>query len=262
MLKYVIGYSVYVVILSLIIKVVDRVFKQWGKKTDAIHIRYLRDIIKVVIIFIGVYILLLRFEITKELSKTILTSGGLIVALITYSAQKSIGNIVSGFTISMSKPFEIGDKISIKSPGGTVPYVSGRVETMTIHYVKLREYNGDIDIIPNSVIDQSIVTNTDITDIVRYQDTVTVSYSSDFELVEETIRNILYNNELTINDEKNTMVECILQDSGVQFRYTVVSNEINISYEARSSVAKDILKEFKRLGIDIPYNTITVKKGE
>lgn len=132
---------------------------------------------------------------------------------------------------------------------------------MTIHYVKIREYNGDIDIIPNSIIDQSIVTNTDITNIVRYQDTVTVAYGSDYDLVEDTIRKILYDNELTINDDENTMIECIIQDSGVQFRYTVVSEDINVSYLARSSVAKSILKEFERKGIVIPYNTVTINNN-
>lgn len=254
-------YGIYVLVLCIIVKIVDKIFKHIGKKTDAIHIRYLRSITKGVILFLGIYGLLSRFEFTKEFSKTVLTSGGLIVALITYSAQKSIGNIVSGLTISMSKPFEVGDKISVKAVGGVTPYVSGRVETMTIHYVKIREYNGDIDIIPNSVIDQSIVTNTDITNIVRYQDTVMVAYGSDYDLVEDTIRKILYDNELTINNDENTMIECILQDSGVQFRYTVVSEDINVSYLARSSVAKDILKEFERRGIVIPYNTVTISNN-
>lgn len=254
-------YGVYCLVLCIIIKIVDKIFKHIGKKTDAIHIRYLRSIMKGIILFLGIYVLLSRFEFTKEFSKTVLTSGGLVVALITYSAQKSIGNIVSGLAISMSKPFEVGDKISIKAVGGVTPYVSGRVETMTIHYVKIREYNGDIDIIPNSIIDQSIVTNTDITNIVRYQDTVIVAYGSDYDLVEEIIRDILYKNDLTINNDENTMIECILQENGVQFRYTVVSEDINVSYLARSSVAKDILKEFERRGIVIPYNTVTISNN-
>lgn len=257
-MRTIICYALYIVILSVIIKVVDKIFKHLGKKTDAIHIRYLRSIAKGSILFLGVYVLLSRFEFTKEFSKTILTSGGLIVALVTYSAQKSIGNIVSGLTISMSKPFEVGDKISIKAQGGVSPYVSGRVETMTIHYVKIREYNGDIDVIPNSVIDQSIVTNTDITNIVRYQDTVTVAYGSDYDLAERIIKDILCDNKYTINTTENTRIEYILKESGVQLRYTVESEDINISYIARSSVAKSILKEFEENNIKIPYNTITI----
>lgn len=51
-----------------------------------------------------IYSLAQQFEITKDISKVLLQSGSLMVAIATFAAQQALANVISGITISASSP--------------------------------------------------------------------------------------------------------------------------------------------------------------
>ena len=84
--------------------VVNLVYKYVLKKTKAIHLRFSKSVVNVIIDVVVIYSLAQQFDITKDISKVLLQSGSLIIAIATFAAQQALGNVISGISISASKP--------------------------------------------------------------------------------------------------------------------------------------------------------------
>ena len=105
--------------------VVNIIYKYILKKTGAIHLQFSKSVLVIVIDVIVIYSLAQQFDMTKEISKVVLQSGSLILAIATFAAQHALGNVISGVSISVSKPYNEGEKIRVVQ-GGTVIAEIGR----------------------------------------------------------------------------------------------------------------------------------------
>ena len=81
-------------------QVVNLIYRLASKKTNTIHLRFLKSIINVMIDVVVIYSLVQQFEITKDISKALLQSGTLIVAIATFAAQHALANVISGISVS------------------------------------------------------------------------------------------------------------------------------------------------------------------
>ena len=57
------------------------------------------------------YSLAQQFEVTKDISKTLLQSSSLFIAIATFAAQQALSNVISGISVSLSKPYNVDEKI-------------------------------------------------------------------------------------------------------------------------------------------------------
>ncbi len=96
--------------------------------------RYLCYIIAAVVILSDV------FKLTS-----VLTAAGIGAVAIGLGAQSLIKDFISGFFIIVEDQFVVGDLI-------TVDNMTGTVEEMELRVTKLRNFNGDLHIIPNGEI--------------------------------------------------------------------------------------------------------------
>ena len=112
--------------------VVNLVYKYVLKKTKAIHLRFSKSVVNVMIDVVVIYSLAQQFDITKDISKVLLQSGSLIIAIATFAAQQALGNVISGISISASKPYNEDEKIRVVQ-GGTV-IAEGIVKDVTLRH--------------------------------------------------------------------------------------------------------------------------------
>ncbi len=73
-----------------------------------------------------------------------------------FGAQQVVGDLLAGFFLFAEHQFGYGDDIRFSQPGQTKG-VAGTVEEMTLRVTKLRTIEGELVIIPNSLLGQ--VTN-------------------------------------------------------------------------------------------------------
>jgi moderate conductance mechanosensitive channel len=73
-----------------------------------------------------------------------------------FGAQQVVGDLLAGFFLFAEHQFGYGDEIRFSQPGQTAG-VGGTVEEMTLRVTKLRTIEGELVIIPNSLLGQ--VTN-------------------------------------------------------------------------------------------------------
>jgi CRP-like cAMP-binding protein len=117
------------------------------------------------ILVVGLYLVaaggILREVLQVSLSQ-LLGTGAIAAAVVGLSLQEVLGNLFAGISLHLDPAFQEGDWVEITGnlrggPGRET--LIGQVEAMTWRTVQLRTENGDMDILPNRIIAQAVVTN-------------------------------------------------------------------------------------------------------
>jgi small conductance mechanosensitive channel len=90
----------------------------------------------------------------RRFGEGVLASAGLVSVVIGLAAQNTLGNLISGFSLLLYRPFGIGDVLTINTPTGKE---TGTVREFTLGYTKLMTDDGRWIIVPNSTIASNII---------------------------------------------------------------------------------------------------------
>jgi small-conductance mechanosensitive channel len=235
--------------------------------TERLNFSFLNSMITALIWVLGIITVLSNIPGMSSLANKLLAGSGIIAVILSLGAQKSFGNIISGVILSISKPFDIGDRIIIKNSSGDI---IGFVEDITIRHVVIRTYKNTTYIIANSELDTMIIENTSRNSdkgITEFID-VSVAYESDLEKAIEILRDVVGNHELffdtrTPEDVENGVNKVTVRvrefgGSGILLRVSVRTRNIDDSFVACSDCKIAIKKEFNQHNIEIPYSKIVV----
>lgn len=244
-----------IIIVSLmLIRINQKVFKWILKKQNKIHFNFFSGIITACIIFLSISLIGMQFESTKEIFQSILKSSGLFVAVAGFAAQQTLNNIISGLMLSIAKPFDIGERINLVNSN-----ITGTIETITLRHTVIKGFDNQRIVIPNSVINNEILKNSNYDDSVigNYLE-VTVSYECDLKKAVFTFDSIIREHPLVItNDYYNPSV--IVKDfteNGIVLKATVWTKNVSDNFQASSDIRIKIIEQFKNQGIEIPYTKI------
>lgn len=219
----------------------------------------INNIIKLVIIILGLLTILRFLGISITPILTALGVGGLAVAL---ALQETLSNLFAGIQIIAAQQIRPGDYIKLESgESGYVVDVSWRNTT-----VKMLPNN--LVIIPNAKLSNSIITNYNMPEqemSVLMQ--VGVSYGSDLEKVEsvaiEVAKQVLKEVPGGINDFEPFVRFHTFDSSSINFTVILRCREFVDQYPIKSEFVKRLHKRFKEEGIEIPFPIRTViMKGQ
>ena len=129
--------------------------------------------LKVLLLFLTIMIVAPALGIETSSLLAVLSIAGVAVSL---SIQGILGNFFSGVTLLMSKPYKVGDFVTIGGQTGTI------VETGITH-TKLHTVDNQVILVPNSSVTSNVIINVSAEDIRRLDFTFTASYDSDPEAV-------------------------------------------------------------------------------
>lgn len=90
---------------------------------------------------------------------TIITIFGSIGLALGLALQETLKNMISGIYIGLNRLFRIGDIISLKPLIGNTSINWGRITDFNLYYTTIIDSNGQITMIPNSIIQSNILTN-------------------------------------------------------------------------------------------------------
>lgn len=247
-----------VIITFVLLKVTRAIFDRTLKYKKDINIKYLRAVVSGLIVLLGVVTVGMQFNVTAELSKMVLKSTGLFVAVAGFAAQSVLADVISGFVLSLSKPFNIGERITLKSSG-----VSGIVEDITLRHTVIQCFDEVRVIIPNSIINKELIQNSNYDSIAGNAIEFIVGYNSDIRKAIDIIKSEVINHPLVIDKSKDDIVDkevCVTvarwEDSGIILKVTVWTSTVNDNFTACSDLRLSIKEKFDAEGIEIPYNYI------
>ena len=187
----------------------------------------------------------------------ILATAGVAGVAIGFGAQHVIKDYLNGFFMLLENQVRQGDVVVVAEKGGLV-------EEVTLRYIKLRDYDGNVHFIPNGAI--TTVTNMSREYAYAVID-VGVAYREDLDEVMELMKKI--GGELR---EASDFAAKILEDiemAGVdkwdesavviRCRFKVLPLE---QWGIRREFLKRLKRAFDRHGIEIPFPHVTIYPGQ
>jgi len=86
--------------------------------------------------------------VLRSMGTALLAGASIASVVIGLAAQSTLGNLVAGISITIYRPFRLGDTIQVAAPTGTE---IGCVEIITLGYTTLRTADGRLIVVPNAL---------------------------------------------------------------------------------------------------------------
>jgi small-conductance mechanosensitive channel len=166
--------------------------------------------------------------------------------------QRTVANLVAGFTMLADRSIKPGDVIEISTGDGPT---YGVVKTLAARYVSVRTRSGTETLIPNEILIANPVTNWTFTDKrVRRGLPVGVSYDTDVERAQSLCVDAALNCPRVLKVPKPM---CLIRGFGassvdLELRFWISDSEEGVSNVA-SEVFLEIWKSFRQNKIEIPF---------
>ena len=94
--------------------------------------------------------------VLRALGTAMLAGAGVASVVIGLAAQSTLGNLVAGISITIYRPFNLGDTLQVTTPTGTD---IGVVQWISLGYTTLRTVDGRLIVLPNSVAANQVTLN-------------------------------------------------------------------------------------------------------
>ena len=234
--------------ISILNRIIMNFFKLYPKfKMDEKKSTTLSGILKSMVKY-TVYIIMIisALNVLNIPTAPLLATAGLGGLAVGFGAQSLVKDVFSGFFILFEDQYGVGDFVTIGD-------MSGSIEDIGLRITKIREYNGDLHIIPNGEV--KTVTNHSRGDSLAIID-IGISYEADTERVMAVLRELAegyYNNNQESIVQKPEVLGIIkFNESEVVIR-TVVRTKPLMHWKTERELRKYILEAFKDQGIEIPY---------
>lgn len=234
---------------------------------DPTNFSFLKNSLTYIIYTIGLIAIFYITPSLRNVGKALFAGAGVLAAIIGFASQKAFSNIISGIFILIFRPFRVTDIIELG------PDSRGVVEEITLRHTIIRNYENRRIIIPNSIISEATIVNSNIIEekikkFVEFE----VSYESDIDLAKQIIYEEAVNHPLIYDNRSEAEKEAgkpvvntrviRLGEYSITIRAYVWAKNSDDAFILNCDLNESVKKCFDREGIVIPYphRTIVHKK--
>ena len=201
----------------------------------------LKSILKYTVYIVGICSML--YDVLAKIPVAVVSAGGFAIGL---GAQSLVKDLINGFFILFEDQYGVGDHVTIQE-------FTGIVESIGIRTTVLRDFTGDLHLIPNGAILE--VTNHSRGDI-RFIVDVEIAYEENIDEAISVIKKVNSVFEEKHKEKLRGEIEVLgvfsLNASGVTIR--VIGRAVPLSqWEMERELRKDIKEALDKAGIEIPY---------
>ncbi|MGM0470658.1 MAG: mechanosensitive ion channel family protein [Bacillota bacterium] len=229
----------------------DKYDKYTQQRNDTLE-TVLESATRYILYFIGVT---MSLEVLGIPTTSVLAGAGVIGLAVGFGAQSLVKDVITGFFILFEKQFVIGDYIKVADKEGIVDEIGLRV-------TKVKNFDGDLHIIPNGNIGQ--VTNLTANSR-RVLVDAAIDYDQDIQeataVLENLCEEIKEEYSDIINDGPKVLGVQELAASSVNIRIVAMAEAME-SWQMQRTIKQKVKERFDEVGIDIPYNHLTVVDKE
>ena len=274
LLTYVITPVGILLLASIITKVFRMIMRRYFERSsqvlrvDPTRYRFFKNAVSFIIFLVAIIIIFYTIPELRTIGVSLFAGAGILAIIIGFASQAAFANIISGLFIVSSKPFRVGDYIKISDE------FFGTVEDITLRHTVIRNNENRRIIIPNSLINNQTIINSNIIDEkVCSLVELGVSYDSDIDLAikimqEEAMNHPLFLDNRTEEQIANNDPQVVVRvmgfgESSINLRaYAWADTSFN-AFILRTDLYKMIKKRFDLEGVEIPfpYRTIVMKNG-
>ena len=138
------------------------------------RLRFLRRVIEVAILTIGIALALAQFTELDKLAASVLASSAIAAVVVGFAARQTFANVIAGILLAVTQPLRLGDVVTIEGECGTV-------EDVRLTYTYLRTAGGTRIVIPNERLAAGILHNDTVLGLVSPEASIWVPATTDLE---------------------------------------------------------------------------------
>ena len=199
---------------------------------------------------VGIYLVALISTLAfwgVELADLLLGAGilGIILGL---AFQNTLGSILAGFVLIISRPFEVGDWVRIGNHEGFITEI-------TINHVRLRNLDGEHVVLPNEGVNNRTIINRSVEGKLRQTIQVGIDYSVDPEHAESTAYEAVAGLEEIMNHPEPQVFPVRFDDSAVilEVRVWIENPTPQRRWLATQAVIYAVKAAFNQADVKIPF---------
>jgi small conductance mechanosensitive channel len=242
---------------------VNRFFKRLIKRAttevnnDPTNYQFLRHVVVALIYIVGFSVAIYMVPGLRALASSLLAGAGILAVAVGFASQHALSNIISGLFIIVFKPFRINDRVTLRT-------MTGIIEDITLRHTVIRNFENKRIIIPNALISDEIIINSDFEDdrICNWID-IGISYSSDIEKARAIMREQILNHPLLIDNRTEAQIEAnevlarvrviSLGESSVNLRGWAWTKNAADGFILSCDLFEQIKVKFDEAGVEIPF---------
>lgn len=256
-------------ISSMLRVILNHFIKRYSSriKTDPTNFSFIKNSLSFIVFTAAIIIIFYRIPSLRALGTALFAGAGIIAAIIGFASQKAFSNIISGIFILIFRPFRVGDTIEYNQG------LKGIVEEITLRHTVIKDYENRRVLVPNSIISDDIIVNSNLTDtLIRKHVVFGISYDSDINKAMAIIRDEARKHPLFIDkrsdEEKRNGADDIvirvigLGDFSVDLKAYIWTDGNDNGFVLMTDLLKSVKERFDREGVEIPfpYRTLVYKK--
>src|SRR5277367_6474300 len=231
-------------VIRLVLEFVDSITRRGKVHFSSIF----KELIMLLLWFVVVMVVLYTDFGVQPLS--ILTTTTVFAAVLGFALQETLGNVFSGLSLSIGRPFDPGDWIRSGTHVGQVKGISWRATTI------LTRDNERLEI-PNSVIAKDVLFNY-ATGHVRNEISVGLSYGVPPNHVREVVLTLLRDVPQVMREPAPEVLVWSYGDFAIQYLVKYSIADYGMVEHVRDRVASSLWYALRRHSIEIPFPTRTV----
>lgn len=225
---------------------------------DPTNYIFLRHAISGLIYIIGFSWAVYTMPGMRAIANSLLAGAGILAVAVGFASQHALSNIISGIFIIIFKPFRVHDRLRFQNG------LQGAVEDISLRHVVIRDFENRRILIPNSVISEEIIINSDFgEDKICKWLVFHLSYDTDLELAKTIITeeatahpNLIDNRSPEEISEGFPLVRIRvveLGENGLRIRAYLWANDNASAFAMGCDVMERLIVRFREAGIAFGY---------
>ena len=232
------------VVVKILLKITEKILDK-SKLDKSLH-AIIRSVAKILLLFVAVMIIAASFGINVSSLLAVLSIAGVAVSL---AIQDILSNFFSGVVLLGTKPFKVGDFVTVGGQTGTI------VETGLTH-TKLHTLDNQVILVPNSAVTSNVITNVTAEDTRRVDFTFTASYDSDPDAVKKALKEAA-DIDLVLKDQPVFAELSKYGDSVIEYTLRVWVNTADY-WDAYFKIIDRVRTAYAENGVKVSYPHINV----
>ena len=177
---------------------------------------------------------------------SLLAGVGVIGLALSFAAQDTVGNIISGVVIIIDVPFKEGDWISLGEMHATVTEIRLRTTVLTT-------FDNEIVVVPNKQISQERIVNYTITPKSRVKVPIGIAYKEDMQRTRNILLETVKGDERILLDPPPYVIVTDLGASSVNMQLRFWTEDPLLNYTLMWEYTERCKQAMDLAGIQIPF---------
>lgn len=230
---------------SLLYFLADKAMNRVLKKHNNLTNTFLANAVKVIIVTVGIITLLSQYDAFKDVLKSLLTNSAILVAVVGFTLQNSIKNVIAGTLLLSADTFKVGDRVRIPKED-----ISGEIEELTLRHAKIKLATSERAIVPNYLLNDAVVINNNLdNDETCYALVIPVPINNDIRRAKEIVESVVNAHPDILKNRDSSVILTNYQLTSIEIHAMIWTKNIDDSFRVLSELRLEIAEEFLEKGI-------------